>query len=219
MPPLPLPRKSRLVAAAWLVGIGISGLAVVVMSVGFARSKAAGHVYHESAVPPSPVALVLGAQVKPDGTPSAFLTARLDLAKRLYDAGRVDQILLSGDHMAPGYDEPAAMRDYLIRAGIPANRLIVDPGGFDTYESCVRAKHIFHLTGLTVVTQSYHLVRAVATCRALGVDAVGVGDDSVRRYPISWWRGTIRDQVACVKTLVDLATRRLPVSPPVESAE
>lgn len=189
------------------------------MSVRFARSKAAGHLYHESNVPPSPAALVLGAQVKPDGTPSAFLTARLDLAKRLYDAGRVERILLSGDHMAPEYDEPAAMRDYLIMAGVPANRLIVDQSGFDTYESCVRAKHIFHLTRLTVVTQSYHLVRAVATCRSLGVDAVGVGDDSVRRYPISWWRGTIRDQVACVKTLVDLATRRVPVPPPVESAK
>ena len=89
----PVAPKSRLVAAAWLVGIGIWAPAVVVMSVGFARSKAAGDVYHESAVPPSPVALVLGAQVKPDGTPSAFLTARLDLAKRLYDVGRVDQIL------------------------------------------------------------------------------------------------------------------------------
>lgn len=196
---------------AWVIGLGIAGLAAVVGSVVFVRSKAAGHMYAESDVPQAPVALVLGAQVKPDGTPSAFLAARLDLAKRLYDAGRVEMIMVSGDHKAPEYDEPAAMRDYLITAGMPAAKLIVDPGGFDTYESCVRAKQIFDLAELTIVTQSYHLVRAVATCRALGIEATGVGDGSARRYPVSWWRGTVRDQVACVKTVVDLLTRREPL--------
>ena len=165
----------------------------------------------KSDVPHAPVALVLGAQVKPDGTPSAFLAARLDLAKRLYDAGRVQMIMVSGDHRAPEYDEPVAMRDYLIRAGVPETKLILDPGGFDTYESCVRAKQIFNLAELIIVTQSYHLARAVATCRALGVDAIGVGDDSARQYPVSWWRGTIRDQLACAKTVVDLLTRRHPM--------
>ena len=162
-------------------------------------------------MPHAPVALVLGAQVKPDGTPSAFLAARLDLAKRLYDAGRVEMIMVSGDHRAPEYDEPVAMRDYLIKAGVPETKLILDPGGFDTYESCVRAKQIFNVAELVIVTQSYHLARAVATCRALGVDAIGVGDDSARQYVISWWRGAIRDQLACTKTVVDLLTRRHPM--------
>jgi vancomycin permeability regulator SanA len=206
-------------ALALIASVAVAALAAVLGSVGFVRSKAAGYIYSESDVPSSPVALVLGAQVNSDGTPSAFLTARLDLAKRLYDAGRVEKILVSGDHMAPEYDEPRAMRDYLIAAGVPATDLIVDPGGFDTYESCVRANQIFHLASLTVLTQSYHLVRAVATCRALGVDAAGVGDDSARRYPVSWWRGTIRDQLACVKTVVDLRTRQQPVALTVESAE
>lgn len=124
--------------------------------------------------------------------------------------------MVSGDHLAPEYDEPTAMRNYLISAGVPASDLIVDPGGFDTYESCVRARQIFNLTELIILTQSYHLVRAVATCRALGVDANGVGDDSARRYPISWWRGTIRDQFASVKTVVDLLTRGEPTPLPVE---
>jgi vancomycin permeability regulator SanA len=203
---------------ALVAGLAVAGLAAVLGSVGFVRSKAAGHVYPEWDVPPSPVALVLGAQVKPDGAPSAFLAARLDLAKRLYDAGRVRKIMVSGDHVAPEYDEPTAMRNYLISAGVPASNLVVDPGGFDTYESCVRAKQIFNLAELIIVTQSYHLVRAVATCRALGVDAIGVGDDSARRYPISWWRGTIRDQFACVKTVVDLLTRGEPTPLPVETA-
>ena len=189
----------------------IAGLGAVLASVSFVRSTAAGHIYAESDVPKAPVALVLGAQVNPDGTPSAFLAARLDLAKRLYDAGLVEMIIVSGDHRAPEFDEPAAMQDHLIRAGLPKERVIADVGGFDTYESCLRAKHIFNLSQLIVVTQSYHLVRAVATCRALGIEAAGVGDDSARQHMIAWWRGAIRDQLACVKTIVDLATRSAPM--------
>jgi vancomycin permeability regulator SanA len=201
-------RKYRLMKLSWLLlGMGIVGLATVAGAVSFVRSIAAGHIYAESQVPAAPVALVLGAQVNPDGTPSAFLVARLDLAKRLYDARLVEMIVVSGDHLAPEFDEPAAMRNYLITAGFPARNLIVDAGGFDTYESCLRAKRIFNLSQMIIVTQSYHLVRAVATCRALGIDASGVGDDSARQHSIAWWRGAIRDQLACVKTVVDLLTR------------
>jgi len=99
------------------------------------------------------------------------------------------------------------MLNYLTRAGVPADRVITDPGGFDTYQSCLRARQIHGLSQLIMVTQSYHLPRAVATCRALGIDAIGVGDDSARQYRVSWWRGAIRDQLACVKTIANLATR------------
>ena len=200
--------KHRLVKLSWLLlGMGIVGMAPLAGAVSFVRSTAAGHIYTESDVPATPVALVLGAQVDPDGTPSGFLAARLDLAKRLYDAGLIEMIIVSGDHLAPEFDEPAAMRNYLIDAGLPTEKVIADPGGFDTYESCLRAKRVFNLSQLIIVTQSYHLVRAVATCRALGVDAIGVGDDSARQRTIAWWRGAIRDQLACLKTVVDLATR------------
>ena len=192
----------------WLAaGIGIAGLAAVAGSVSFVRTLSAGHIYTESDVPAAPVALVLGAQVSPDGRPSAFLAARLDLAKRLYDSGLIKMIIVSGDHLAPEFDEPAAMRNYLIEAGVPTEKLIADAGGFDTYESCLRAKRILNLSQLIIVTQSYHLVRAVATCRALGIDATGIGDNSARQHTIPWWQGVIRDQLACVKTVVDLATR------------
>ena len=184
------------------------GLAAVAGSVRFVRATAAGHIYMESEVPAAPVALVLGAKVFPDGTPSPFLTARLDLAKRLYDAGRVEMIIVSGDSNAAEYDEPAAMREYLVYAGVPASKVVVDDTGFDTYESCMRARRIFNVSRLIMVTQSYHLPRAVATCRALGLDAVGVGDDSARQHSNSWRRGVIRDQLACLKTVIDLVTRR-----------
>lgn len=189
-------------------------LIVVVASVAFVRSRARGHLHPEHAVPPAPVALVLGAEVYPDGRPSSFLAARLDLAARLLRAGTVQVLLLSGDAGGPEYDEPAAMRRYLIAAGIPADRLVVDPFGLDTYDSCFRAQRVFGVTEVVVVTQSYHLPRAVGTARALGLQADGVGDDSVRRVSRAWVRGLLRDQIACVKTVLDLARTRQPVLGP-----
>ena len=138
--------RRRRVRAAWFVGVvGLAGVAVLGGSVGFVRATAAGYLYREDDVPPAPVALVLGAKVYPDGTPSAFLAARLDLAKRLFEAGKVRVILVSGDNMAPEYNEPDAMRDYLIQAGVPADKVIADYAGFDTYDSCARALRIFNV--------------------------------------------------------------------------
>ena len=193
-----------------LVGVGLAAAVGVVGSVLFVRGTASGHLYAEADVPAAPVALVLGAQVYPSGTPSPFLAGRLDLAKRLYDAGKVKVILVSGDNMAPEYNEPDAMRAYLIQAGVPADRVIADYAGFDTYDSCVRARQIFGVAELVMVTQSYHLPRAVATCLRVGVQTVGVGDDTARQHRRSWQRGVVRDQIACVKTVIDLVTHRVP---------
>ena len=196
-----------------LVGLGLAAGATVLGSVGWVRATASGHTYADSdlsGVPAAPVALVLGAQVYPSGTPSPFLAGRLDLAKRLYDAGLVRVILVSGDNMAREYNEPDAMRGYLIDAGVPADKVVADYAGFDTYDSCSRASRIFGVDRLTVVTQGYHLPRAVATCRALGVDANGVGDTSFHGTE-AWRRGALRDLLACVKTVVDVVTGRDPV--------
>ena len=198
------------------LGLGLVALAVLGGSVGFVRTTAAGHLYSETEVPAAPVALVLGAAVSPDGTPSPFLAARLDVAHRLYDAGKVRVILVSGDNLAPEYNEPEAMRSYLLRAGVPAEKVVADYAGFDTYDSCARAQRIFHVRELTVVTQSYHLPRAVATCRRLGLAANGVGDETARQHTEPWRRGAIRDQVACIKTVIDLITGRDPVLGPRE---
>lgn len=190
--------------AAGTAGLGVLAAgASVGASVAFVRRQARGHVYPEADVPPRPAALVLGAQVYPDGRPSPFLAARLDLARRLHDAGRVRTLLVSGDGRAASYDEPAAMRAYLVAAGVPEEDVLIDGGGVDTYASCVRARKVFGVTRLTLVSQTYHLPRAVGTARALGLCAVGVGDDSVRHGP-AWVRGSIREQPACVKAVLDL---------------
>ena len=225
MPSTPASLAATRAGAGWLriglIAVGALGLGVLAAiggSVAFVRKKAAGHLFTASEVPVAPVSLVLGAQVYPDGTPSPFLAARLDLAKQLYDAGRVRAILVSGDNMAPEYDEPDAMRAYLTNAGVPSTRVIADYAGFDTYDSCVRAKKIFGVDELIVVTQGYHLPRAVATCILVGVKANGVGDYTVRRFLGPWRSGAIRDQVACVKTMIDVLTDRQPILGPHETS-
>ena len=183
-------------------------------SVAFVRLTASAHLFSEHDVPPAPVALVLGAAVSPEGIPSPFLAGRLDVAQRLYAAGKVRVIVASGDGMAPEYNEPEAMRRYLLAAGVPDDRIVTDHAGFDTYDSCVRIQRVFNVSELVVVTQGYHLPRAVATCRRLGLTAVGVGDETARQYRRAWRRGAVRDQVACVKTVLDLVTSRDPVLGP-----
>ena len=133
-------QRRRRRAAFFLAGVGLSGVLVLAGSIGFVRLSAAGHLHTVESVPPAPVALVLGARVFPSGTPSPFLAARLDLAHRLYQAGKVRVVLVSGDNMAVEYNEPDAMRGYLIDAGMPPEAVVADYAGFDTYDSCARAK-------------------------------------------------------------------------------
>nr|WP_236718428.1 ElyC/SanA/YdcF family protein [Actinoplanes sp. TFC3] len=175
------------------------------------RSSAHGHVYEESAVPAAPVALVLGAEVYPDGNPSPFLAARLEIARQLLAAGKVKAILVSGDHREWDYNEPGAMFKWLLDRGVPNSRIVLDHAGFDTYDSCARAKEIFGVTALTVVTQSYHIDRAVTVCRSLGIEANGVADDSVRVYREPWYHSVARERGAVVKAMIDVVSGRDPV--------
>ena len=196
-----------------LAGVLAAVLATLTMAGGelWVRAEARGRVYSEAAVPPAPVALVLGAQVYDDGAPSPFLAARLDIAQRLLAAGKVKAILLSGDHGRWEYDEPGAMKAYLIARGVPAARLALDYAGFDTYDSCARARRIFGVRQAIVVTQSFHIDRAVALCRTLGVDAVGIGDESVKIYTGPWRSDVIRERGAVVKAVYDVLSGRDPV--------
>jgi vancomycin permeability regulator SanA len=201
--------RRRVVMAAALG----TALAVLTMAGGelWVQGESHGRVYTEQAVPAAPVALVLGAQVYADGTVSAFLAARLDIARRLYAAGRVKAILVSGDHSRWEYDEPGAMMVYLVARGVPASRVVLDYAGFDTYDSCARAKRIFGVGRAIVVTQGYHIDRAVALCRRLGVDATGVGDYTVRAMTDLWRRDVIRERGAVVKAVFDVVSHRDPV--------
>lgn len=195
------------VAAGAVLATGVS-----MASVAWIRGGATGHIFTESDVPEAPVALVLGTKVEADGTPSQFLTARLELAQRLFAAGKVRAILVSGDHMHADYDEPGAMRRWLVDHGVPETKVVQDHAGFDTYDSCARAKRIFGVSRLTVVTQSFYVPRAVTLCRHLGIEVNGVGDDTARRRDPGKWRiSSTREYGACVKAVVDVLSGRDPV--------
>ncbi|MGQ5264677.1 SanA/YdcF family protein [Micromonospora sp. ZYX-F-536] len=181
-----------------------------VASVTWVRGAADGHLYSEADVPEAPVALVLGTRVDADGTPSPFLAARLEIARRLFVGGKVRAILVSGDNMNADYNEPAAMLRWLVDRGVPARKVVLDHAGFDTYDSCARAEQIFGVTRATVVTQSFHLPRAVALCRRLGIDASGVGDETVKRYARTWRVSSSREHGACLKAALDLLSGRDP---------
>jgi vancomycin permeability regulator SanA len=186
-------------------------VSATVASVLWVRVEGGDHVYAEADVPAAPVALVLGAQVYSDGNPSPFLAARLAIAQRLLEAGKVQAILVSGDHREWKYDEPGAMTRWLVEHRVPEAKIAQDYAGFDTYDSCVRANKIFSVKRAIVITQSYHIDRAVTLCRRLGVEADGVGDSTVRQFRKPWRISATREYGACVKAVVDVVSRRDPV--------
>ena len=118
--------------------------------------------------------IVLGAGVKADGTPSLMLRDRLDKAAELYKAGVSDVILVSGDHRSQYYDEVNTMKNYLIENGVPSECKFMDHAGLSTYDSMYRVAHIFGVESAVIVTQKYHMYRALYDADSMGIDAYGV---------------------------------------------
>lgn len=154
-------------------------------------------------MPARSVGIVLGARVYPDGTPSPFLKARLDLAVSLYRQGKVRVLLASGANTVGSFRETSVMVDYLVQAGVPADKVVGDPKGYDTFDSCYRARQVYGVTSATVISQGYHLPRAITLCDAVGIDTVGVGDYTRRQSP-SWRSGALREWAAGPKVEYDL---------------
>jgi vancomycin permeability regulator SanA len=134
-----------------------------------------------SNVPKRKVALVFGAGVYPSGKPTPYLQWRVETAVKLYKAHRVERILMSGDNSTLHYNEPVAMGKLAETLGVPAKDIILDYAGLSTYESCYRANAIFKINDAIVVSQGYHLPRAVMTCNALGIDTIGVSAQRPQR--------------------------------------
>lgn len=161
----------------WVVVVCAVAIVLSAVPTVWERVVAAPHLRDEGSVPHERVAVVFGARVVGD-RPTAFLAGRLELALRLFRRHAVESILVSGNNDRRGYDEPDVMRAYLVARGVPADRILVDESGFDTWDTCVRAHRVFHVDRAVLVTQTFHVARAVALCRANGVDGYGVGVDS-----------------------------------------
>ena len=150
------------------------------------------------------VAIVFGAEVKRDGTPSTVLRDRIETAVALYKTGRVEKLLMSGDNRFVNYNEPEAMRQYALKLGIPDSDIVLDYAGRRTYDTCYRAKEIFGVHSAILVTQRFHLPRALFLCKAFGIDSAGVNSDNyyyLKRLRLYW---NVRELFASFQSLLDV---------------
>ncbi len=151
-------------------------------------------------------AIVPGAQVRPDWTMSSMLADRVQKTVELWNAGKVDRILVSGDHGTWRYDEPDTMREALMRAGIPGHVIFTDHAGFNTYATMVRAKRIFDVQSAVVVTQGFHIDRALYLAKAAGIgDVQGLTSD-LHGYGQKKTESDVRELLARPKALFDTVT-------------
>lgn len=148
-----------------------------------------GKVFTAAEVPASRAAVVFGAGLQRDGTPSPVLKDLVAAAVQLYNLGKVEKILMSGDNRFLDYNEPAAMKTYAISLGVPEDAIVLDYAGRRTYDTCYRAKHIFGLQEALLVTQKFHLPRAIFTCQALGMHVSGVTADlrDYNTHSVRYW--------------------------------
>ncbi len=178
-------------------------LALPLVMIGYVRATTQTQRFTQvQMVPRERVALVFGAGVRPDGRLTRMLAERVTAAVELYKAGRVEKLLMTGDNSRADYDEVTAMKGYAVTLGVPAQDITLDFAGFSTYESCYRARAIFGVQRAILVTQQFHLPRAVYTCDKLGVEAVGFGVRDWGAYRESLViTYTIRDSLATLKAL------------------
>lgn len=161
----------------------------------------------EAAISDGRVAIVFGAAVR-NGYPSTMLRDRLDAAIQLYREGRVEALLMSGDGQHTGYDEPGVMARYAISNGVPEAAIQIDRLGLRTYDTCYRARDVYAVRQVVLVTQAYHLPRALFTCELLGLEAVGFSADQ-RTYRSATWYN-VRELLALPVAAWDVFTRPLP---------
>lgn len=135
------------------------------------------YILNVNDIPAVDAILVLGAYVFPDGTTSSMLNDRLSEGYEIYKEGKAPKILVSGDHGRKDYDEVNAMKNFLKNKGVPSQDVFMDHAGFSTYESVYRAREIFQVQRVIIVTQEYHLMRAVFLAREMGLEAYGIASD------------------------------------------
>jgi SanA protein len=165
---------------------------------------AASRIYKVETSPARLVAIVFGAGLRRDGTPTTVLRDRVETAVELYKQGRVIKLLMSGDNRFSYYNEPEAMRQYALQLGMPDKDIVLDYAGRRTYDTCYRAKEIFGIKDAILVTQLFHLPRAIYTCNMLGVDSVGVEADQAYYRKITRLFWNIRELPATLTALVEV---------------
>jgi SanA protein len=161
----------------------------------------AGQMYLVQDAPAAPFAIVLGAGLRRDGRPTQVLADRVRTAAALYRAGKTEKLIMSGSLTSQNHDEPAAMRDLALELGVTEQAILLDGSGFRTFQSCLRAKQVFDVEQALIVTQRFHLPRALLLCDAVGIHAGGVIAD-LNDYRVLWtWE--LREIPATLRALWD----------------
>jgi SanA protein len=184
--------------------LGALGLLVLILPRAITSIYALNRVYKKENAPPEKLAIVFGAGLRRDGTPTPILRDRVETAADLYFGGKVEKILMSGDNRFEYYNEPGAMRQYALSLGVPDSAIALDYAGRRTYDTCYRAKAIFGASEALLVTQKFHLPRALFLCNALGLKSYGIEADNNRYRKISLLIWNIREQIATVGAFIDV---------------
>lgn len=169
----------------------------------------AGSIVDVADAPHAPVGIVFGAGLRRDGGPTAVLHDRVAAAAQLYFDGKIKSVLLSGHETSEGYSEPRAMQDLAESLGVPAAAILTDGLGTRTFTTCERAISTYGINQALLITQDYHLPRALAICDGLGMEAVGVSAD-LRLYSpraVQWWE--TREIPATLVALIEILVARL----------
>ena len=202
--------RFRNIILTLFVGGGLLGLAFVLGVNLYVKSAVKDKILspQQAADSGADCILVLGAGVRKDGTPSNMLEDRLIQGIALYKAGASDRLLMSGDHGRKDYDEVNTMKKFAMNASVPSQHIFMDHAGFSTYESMYRARDIFKAQKIIIVTQEYHLYRALYIARGLGLDAYGVSSD-LRPYGGQTYRDA-RELLARTKDFLTVLVKPKP---------
>lgn len=214
--PLGAPRQTPRQTSRRLLVLGAAALMLLVALAlpllwqEWVSARYGAQIYAVESAPAQRVAIVFGARVYPSGRLSGMLRDRVETGVALYQAGKVQKLLMTGDNSSADYNEPDAMKAHAISLGVPAADIQADYGGRRTYDSCYRAREIFQVDTAILVTQAFHLPRALYLCDQLGLPAVGVASDLGRYDPRSVAWSETREVPALLGALVDVVRRAPP---------
>ena len=184
--------------------VGCLGLLGLILPLLITSLYAWNKIHPLEDTPSERIAIIFGAGLRRDGTPTAVLRDRVETGARLYFSGKVEKLLMSGDNQTVEYNEPEAMRQYAVSLGVPDEAIVLDYAGRRTYDTCYRAKAIFGVESALLVTQKFHLPRALFLCNALGVKAYGVEANNnyyLKRSLLIW---NLREQFATFTAFMDV---------------
>ncbi len=171
------PIRRALAWCAAFLAVGTGAVGAVDLHVKATGERQIVTAAEAASLPKADCILVLGCMVYEDGTPCAMLADRLQCGVELFESGVAPKLLMSGDHGRTAYNEVAAMKRYAMNAGVDSSDIFMDHAGFSTYESLYRAKEVFGAERIVIVTQRYHLSRALYVAESLGLEAWGVACD------------------------------------------